>query len=203
MTDDNAGSNWPNTDERSVVEEMIRDQHSKQWEECRTLVKQRTYVKARNIPVNRQEEIVQEVMIKMVRYLPSFRFRCAFKTWLSNIIESCIIDVHRNLRNEGQFVARHGDSSNENDYDGDFSEAWSAEDTFILREELHNATAALLEYTNMHSHSARDQLIVRMVIFEGHNHTETAKTAGCSAPVVGHVVREAQRYVREKMGHKL
>jgi RNA polymerase sigma factor (sigma-70 family) len=203
MTGDNAGSHWPGTDERAVTEEMLRDRYSKHWEECRKVVKQRVYVRAKNIPTNRRDEIIQEVMVKMVRYLPGFHFHCALKTWLSFIIESCIIDVHRNVRNEGQFVARPGDSLNENDYEGDFSEAWSAEDTFILNEELRDAIAALLEYTNMHSNPIRDRLIVRMVIFEGHNHIETAKVAGCSAPVVGYVVREAQRYAREKMGHTL
>ncbi|HEY5001658.1 MAG TPA: sigma-70 family RNA polymerase sigma factor [Ktedonobacteraceae bacterium] len=203
MTGDNAGSHWPGTDERSAVEEMLRDQYSKHWEECRKVVKQRVYVRAKNIPTNRRDEIIQDVMVKIVRYLPGFHFHCALKTWLSFIIESCIIDVHRNVRNEGQFSARPGDALNENGYQGDSSEVRSAEDTFLLNEELRNAIAALWEYAGMHSNPTRDRLIVRMVIFEGHNHIETAKVAGCSAPVVGYVVREAQRYAREKMGHKL
>ena len=206
MTDDNAGSYWPGTDERSVVEEMLRDRDSKHWEECRKVVKQRVYVRAKNIPTNRREEIIQEVMVKIVRYLPGFHFHCALKTWLSLIIESCIVDVYRNLRNEGQFFGLPGDTLNENDYEcesGILNEARSAEDTFILSEELRSAITALWEYAGMHSNPTRDRLIVRMVIFEGHNHIETAKVAGCNAPVVGYVVREAQRYAREKMGHKL
>jgi RNA polymerase sigma factor (sigma-70 family) len=206
MTDDNAGSHWPNMDERLVVEEMLRDRHSKHWEACRAVVKQRVYVRAKNIPTNRQEEIIQEVMVKVVRYLPGFHFHCALKTWLSFIIESCIIDVHRNLRNEAQFSAYPVVSLNENDCEGDvsiLSEVWSAENIFMLHEELRNAIAALFEYATLHSKPSRDRLIVQMVILEGHSHIETAKVAGCSAPVVGYVVREAQRYVRAKMGQKL
>jgi len=202
----NAGGHWPGMDERSVIEEMLRDRLSQHWEACSLVVKQRVYARARNIPANRQEEIIQEVMVKVVRYLPGFHFNCSLKTWLGFIIESCIIDVHRNLRNEGQFSAPLGDSLNENEREGDLSilsETWSAENTFMLNEELRNAVAALWEYTNAHSNPIRDRLIVRMVIFEGHSHIEAAKAAGCNAPVVGHVVREAQRYVREKMGHKL
>ena len=203
MTNDDTAGHWPGLDERSAIEEMLRDRYSKHWEECRTLVKQRVYVRAKNIPLNRREEIIQDVMVKIVRYLPRFHFQCALKTWLSFIIESCIIDVHRNVRNEGQILAHPEDVLNEHDYEGDVSEAWSAEDTFLLNEELHNAIAALWEYAGMHSNPTRDRLIIRMVIIEGYNHVETAKVAGCNAPVVGHVVREAQRYVREKMRHKL
>lgn len=203
MTDDDAGSYWPGMDERSVVEEMMRDRYSHHWEECRKVVKQRVYVRAKNIPIHHQEEIIQEVMVKMVRYLPGFRFRCRLKTWLSLVIENCIIDVHRTLRNEGQFFAHHSDALDENDYEGGLrilNETWSAENTFLLSEELRKGIAALLEYATLHSNPIRDRLIIRMVIFDGHTHIEAAKAAGCSGPVVGYVVREAQRYAREKMG---
>jgi len=206
MTDGNAGGHWPGTDERSVVEDMIRNKHSKNWEECRAFVKQHVYVKAKNnILTSHQDVIIQEVMVKIVRYLPGFRFHCSLKTWLNLIIEHYIIDVHRNLHNEGRFLVPLGDSSNENDRESDASirnQAWSAENVFMVNEELRNAIVALLEYANSHSNPTRDQLIISMVIFDGHSYAEAAKAAGCSAPVVGYVVREAQRYAREKMEHK-
>jgi hypothetical protein len=37
-----------------------------------------------------------------------------------------------------------------------------------------------------------------MVVFEGKTYEEAAEVAGCHAPVVGYVVREAQRHAREK-----
>jgi RNA polymerase sigma factor (sigma-70 family) len=208
MIEDKSNEYWPGADERSVVEEMLQDRDSRHWEECRKKVKQRVYVRAKNIPTNRRDEIIQEVMVKIVRYLPGFHFHCTLKIWLSFIIESCIIDVHRNVRNEGQLLARPEDVLNEHEYEdedesGILSEAWSAEDTFLLNEELRNAVAALWEYAGMHANPTRDRLIIRMVIFEGRTHVETAKVVDCSAPVVGYIVREAQRYAREKMGHKL
>jgi RNA polymerase sigma factor (sigma-70 family) len=208
MIEDKSNEYWPGADERSVVEGMLRDRDSRHWEECRKVVKRRVYVRAKNIPTNRQEEIIQDVMVKIVRYLPGFHFHCALKTWLAFIIESCIVDVHRNMQNEGQLLARPEDVLNEHEYEdedesGILSEVRSAEATFLLTEELRNAIASLWEYADMHSNPTRDRLIVRMVIFEGYSHNETAKVAGCSAPVVGYIVREAQRYAREKMGHKL
>ncbi len=206
MTEGKSGSHWPGADERSVVEEMNRDRHSQQWNECSTFVKRCVYAKAKNIPNNFQEDIVQEVMYKVTKYLPDFQFRCALKTWLNQIIEHCIIDTHRRLPNHGQLIASIGDPLNEGDREGEVfavSEERSAEDAYMTNDDLRNAVADLLEYTNLHSNPTRNRLIIRMVIFEGHTHVETAIAVGCNAPVVSYVVREAQRYAREKMGYKL
>lgn len=193
-------------DERSIVDEMIRDRHSKHWDKCSEYVKRWVYAKAKNIPKNLQEEIIQEVLYKVTRYLPHFRFQCALKTWLKQIIEHCIIDARRRLRNEGQSHFSLANPLNESDRDDqelNMSTAKSAEDAFETNDEIRNGVTTLLEYTNAHSNPIRDRLIIRMVIFEGHTQAETATAAGCSAAVVGYVVREAQRYARKKMGHKL
>jgi RNA polymerase sigma factor (sigma-70 family) len=206
MTEDKSYLPWPGVDERSVVKEMICDRDSRHWEECSKFVKQCVFAKAKNIPNLLLEEIIQEVMYKVTKYLPDFHFQCALKTWLNTIIKHCIIDTHRKLRNVGQFSIPLYEQLNESGGDGEEfneSEAKSAEDVFLTNDDLRNALTALIEYTNIHSNPIRDRLILRMVIFEGHSHVETAKTVGCNAPVVGYVVREAQRYTREKMGHNL
>lgn len=196
---------WSGEDERSVVEEMLRDQHSKRWEDCCKFVTRCVYAKAKNIP-NHQEEIIQEVMYKVTKYLPYFQFKCALKTWLNTIIEHCIIDMHRRPQNQEQFNVPSSDPLNESEREDrgfNASEAKSAEDVYMTNDELRNGMVALREYANAHSNPIRNRLIIRMIIFEGHTHVETAKAAGCNAPVVGYVVREAQRYAREKMGHEL
>jgi RNA polymerase sigma factor (sigma-70 family) len=193
-------------DERSIVEEMIRDRHSKYWDKYSEFVKRCVYATAKNIPKNLQEEIIQEALYKVTRYLPHFRFQCALKTWLNQIIERCIIDAHRRLRNERRSHLPLANPLNESDREGEelnTSAAKSAEDAFETNDEIRNGVTALLEYANAHSNPIRDRLIIRMVIFEGHSQAETAKAAGCSAAVAGYVVREAQRYAREKMGHNL
>lgn len=197
---------WPGDDEQSVVEEMIRDRLSRHWEECSKFVSRYVYAKAKSIPPNFHEEIIQEVLHKVAKSLPGFQFRCTLKTWLSLIVEHCIIDTHRRLRNERRFHIPSGDSHNDSDRESEgviAGETKSAEAVYEIIDELRNASVALLEYANAHSNPIRDRLIIRMVIFEGHTHAETAEAVGCNAPVVGYVIREAQRYVREKMGHKL
>jgi RNA polymerase sigma factor (sigma-70 family) len=205
MTGGLSESNWPGKDERLVVEEMLRDPYSKHWEECNKFVKRRVYSKAKNIPVVHRDEIIQEVMYKVARHLPDFRFQCAFKTWLNPIVEHHIIDTHRKLRNEGDMHVPFidGDSSNEGEHENEvfvLGESRSAEDSAVVNVELSQALTALSEYAHLHSNPVRNQLIIRMVIIEGYTHEKAAIAAGCQPPVVGYVVREAQRYVRNKLG---
>ncbi len=197
---------WPEEDERLVVTEMIRDRYSKHWEECNKFVKQCVYAKAKNILSSLQEDIIQEVMYKVVKYLPLFRFQCALRTWVNQIIEGCIVDAYRWLRNKGRPHPPLADPPTEGNREGEgpgLGEARSAEDAFEINDEIRNGIEALLEYANTHSNKRRNRLIIRMVIFEGKTYEEAAQAVGCHAPVVGYVIREAQRYARDKLGHML
>jgi RNA polymerase sigma factor (sigma-70 family) len=205
MTEGKSNIHWPGTDEKSVVEEMLLDRDSKQWEECSKFVKRCVHIKAKNIPSHLQDEISQEIMYKVTKHLPNFHFECTLKTWLNTIIQHCIIDTYRKRPKEGHFNVPLGNLYNESDHEGEVvmvSEIKSAEDVFETNDDVRHALSALLEYTNAHSNPIRNRLIIKMVIFEGYTHVEAAKAAGCNAPVVSYVIREAQRYAREKMEHK-
>ena len=204
MTADKPNLPWPGTDERAVVEEMIRDPGSKHWEKCDEFVRQLVHAKAKNIPNDFREEIIQEAMYKVARYLPEFRFHGAFRTWLIPLITHSIIDMYRRLHKEKNTVALDEPSNEDDRQDEPFpmSGAETTEEAFMIKEDLQNALAALSEYANAHNNSIRNSLIIQMVIFEGRTHAETAEAAGCKPPVVSYVVREAQRYAREKMERK-
>jgi RNA polymerase sigma factor (sigma-70 family) len=206
MTDGKPFFPWPGADERLVVAEMIRDGYSKHWEECHKFVKRRVHTKARNILSDHQEDIIQEVMYKVAKYLPHFRFQCALKTWVNQIVEGCIIDAHRWQQNKGRSHPPLADPSNESNREGEglsLGEAKSAEDAFEVNDEIRKGIAALWEYINTHSNKRRNRRIIWMVIFEGKTYEEAAKAVGCHAPVVGYVIREAQRYARDRLGHML
>jgi|SRR5579859_3258854 len=195
---------WPGADDRIVVEEMLRDSQSGQWFECREFVKRHVQVKAKNIPQDQWEDIVQEVMIRVDKSLRNFQFQCALRTWLFFIVRSCIIDAHRRFTHAGQFMASLGDPHDDLEREGDAFTAnmqGTVEDQCITRDELNKALAALQEYVSTHANPLRKGRILDMVLLEGRSHEETAKALGCSAPVVGYVVRSAQRYVREKLGY--
>ncbi len=193
---------WPGDDERLVVNEMIYDGSSKHWEECSHFVQRRVYLKAKNIPRPFKDEITQEIMLKVIRHLPAFHFHCTLRTWLNLIIQNCIVDAYRRMRMEERFHFSLADQLEEGDDEEEsFSlhEEKSAEDACMVIYDLRKALIALKEYTHTRPNSDRNWLILQMVLLEGVNHKEAAETTGCSAPVVGYVVREAQRYVREKL----
>src|SRR6266516_7947312 len=85
----------PGVSERLIVEEMLRNRDSEHWMQCDQFVKRQVYIKAKNLSWSSQEEVIQEVMYRIARNLPEFRFECAFKTWLYQIISSRIVDEHR------------------------------------------------------------------------------------------------------------
>lgn len=205
MTKDQSSRPWPGADERSVVEEMIRDSDSKHWENLNEFVKQRVHVQARNIPIDHHEEIIQETMYRVAKHLPNFRFRCTFRTWLILIIQNNIINVYRRLKNEWQYMISLGEASDEDEQaDKKFPgcEEKSAEDTFMADEDYRNTREAMLEYADTHANSTRNRLIIQMVAFEGYSKAATAIAARCNPPVVGYVIREAKRYARMKLRDK-
>src|SRR5690348_9795401 len=107
-------------DERMIVEEMIRDQHSEHWEECYKFVKRCVYAHAHNMPNHLLDDIVQEIMFKITKYLPHFRFQCALTTWLNAIIDNHIVDEYRKQRSEGKVHSSVADPLlSESHYEGE------------------------------------------------------------------------------------
>lgn len=195
----------PGADDRIVVEEMLRDLGSGQWYECYVFVKKCVQARAKNIPQDHWEDIVQEAMIRLRKSLPTFQYHCSLRTWIFAIVHSCIIDAYRKLMHEGQIIAPPGDTHDDSEREGDAlptNSSRTVEDECITRDELRKALAALQEYVSAHANPKRNRQILEMVLFEGHSLEEAAKAVGCSAPVAGYVVRSAQRYVREKLGHQ-
>ena len=190
----------PGIDERVVVAEMIQDRNSLHWTECLDFVMLCVYAKAKNVPGSLHEDIAQEVMHKITISLPRFRFECRLKSWVNIIVERCVIDTHRRLQNEESTHITLIDQINESDREGEGftrGEEKSAEEAFMINEKIRRGLATLQEYANTHANPVRNRLIIRMVIYEGRTYAEAAKAAGCTEPVVGYVVREAQRYARE------
>lgn len=204
MTESKPYLSWPRADDRIVVEEMLRDHQSGQWYECNEFVKKLVQGQARNIPRDHWEDTAQEAMIRIDKYLPTFRHNCSLKTWLFGIVRSCIIDDHRKFTHINQHIAP-GDPHDDVEPEGETVTAHmpaTAEDECIIHEELRKALDALREYVSTHANPVRNGRIVNMVLFEGSSLEEAARAVGCSAPVAGYIVRSAQRYVREKLEYQ-
>ena len=192
----------PGVDEKMIVDEMIREERLEHWEECYKFVMKCVYAKAKNMPPHHLDDIVQVIMIKITIYLLHFRFKCALKTWVNQIIEHQIIDEYRKLRNEGPHLPFSlnppGDPDGESQEPGT-NEGVSAEEAFEMQEKIRIGMAALLEYANTHANPVRNWHIIQLVLFEEKTYEEAAIAVGCNPPVVGYVIREAQRYARDKI----
>jgi RNA polymerase sigma factor (sigma-70 family) len=195
---------WPGEDDKAVVEEMLRDAKSEQWYECNEFVKKLVQVQAKNIPRDYWDDVVQDAMIRVEKFLPTFKYQCTLRTSLFGIVRSSIIDAYRKFKRVAQFMALPGDPHDDVEQQGDASTVHrpgTVEDECIIHDELDKAMVALHEYLSTHANSLRNGRILDMVMFEGRSLEEAAKAVGCSAPVAGYVVRSAQRYVREKLRH--
>jgi RNA polymerase sigma factor (sigma-70 family) len=204
MTEGKPGSHWPGADDRVVVEEMLRDSQSGQWYECNEFVKKLVQVQAKNIPIDYWDDVVQDAMIRVEKFLPTFKYQCTLRTSLFGIVRSSIIDAYRKFKRAGLFIALPGDPHDDVEQQGDASivhRPGTVEDECIIHDELDKAMVALHEYLSTHANSLRNGRILDMVMFEGRSLEEAAKAVGCSAPVAGYVVRSAQSYVRVKLGH--
>ena len=205
MTEGNANFPWPGADDRIVVEEMKRDPLSSQWYECREFVKKCVQKQATNIPKDSWDDIVQDAMMRVNKSLPTFHFVCSFRTWLFGIARSSVIDAYRKFTHARQHEASPGDSHDNAKCEGvafTVSTPGTVEDECITRDELSKALTALQEYVSTHANPVRNGRILDMVLLEGRSLEETAKAVGCSAPIVGYIVRSAQRYVRERSGYR-
>jgi len=195
---------WPGVDDRIVVEEMLRDSRSGQWYECREFVKRCVQKQAKNIPKDNWDDIVQDAMVRVNKSLLAFRYSCSFRTWLFSITRSSVVDAFRKLTRAEQHLTPSGEPQYHAESQDDAIAAnapGTVEDVCITRNELSEALIALQEYVSLHANPARNGRILDIVLLEGRSLEEAARAVGCSAPVVGYVVRSAQRYVRERLGH--
>jgi RNA polymerase sigma factor (sigma-70 family) len=151
--------------------------------------------------VHQREDIVQEAMIRIHKYLATFKFKCSLRTWIFNIVRSCIIDTYRKSKHAVEFHALV-DPYHDVEIEDELLVAnmpGTLEDECITRDELRRVMIALQEFVSLHANQARNRAILEMVFFEDMSLEETAQALGCSAPVVGYVVRCARRYVRENL----
>jgi RNA polymerase sigma factor (sigma-70 family) len=197
----------PGVSEREIVEEMRGNRNSEHWQQCLEFVRLQVSKKAKNLSWSSQEKIVQEVMYKIVKFLPDFRFECKLKSWLYPMIKNCTVDEYRRCLREDRLHVRLVATSTEGEHEGEELEkiaanSLSIEESFEINERMRNGMAALLEYANTHRNSVRNTQIIEMVIGEGRTQAEAARAVGCDPGVVNYVIDEAQRYAREKMNHK-
>ena len=195
------------SEERAILEEMQRNPKSEHWAYCLDFVKPIVYAKAKGVSRDDQDDIIQEVMYRVAKALPGFRFESSFRTWLFTIIDRCIKDKYRadqrrKLLHEEPlyhfFVEQLDDAESTGD-EFRAQEELSAEKVFEIHEKMRLGFQALEDYIRTHANQERNRIIIQTVIREGHSYVIAAKRARCNAPVVGYIIREVQLFTRERM----
>lgn len=192
---------WPDVDDRTLAQEMLNDAESKYWRVCSEYVGMLVQSRAKNIPQEHREDIAQQVMMRINKHLKNFKFQCSLKTWIFGIVRNCTIEAYRKSKHLETHLTRpnavYGDERNDDDIIA-ATASLTPEEKFIVQEELQRALEALREYVNTHANPERNEQILKMFFFEKRSYEEIAKIVGCSAAVVGYIVRSAQAYGRKK-----
>ncbi len=200
MAEENPYLPWTGVDDRAVVEEMQRDITSARWNECYEFVRKLVQLRAKNIPQDQWDDIIQDAMLRTRHSLSTFQFQCKFKNWIFNIVRTAVIDAHRRYKRTEEHTTSLDDRQEDIEHDSDTHTPLTSstvEDQCIINDELAEAIVKLQEYLSNHAHPGRNGRIVDLVLFEGRSLEDAAKAVGCSAPVAGYVIRSIQRYLRE------
>lgn len=195
---------WPGTDEKIVVVEMLRDPSSPHWKKCREYVRKHVGIHANGIPANEWDDITQDILIRICLGLHAFQHSSMLTTWITQILLNYLVDVRRKYVRQGVHTVSLTNFTDEGGHEGSAFPLYSAEtveSTILNQETSGEAVAALVEFLSVHAHTERNERILEMVLFEGFTCEAAAKEVGCSGPVASHVVRSAQEYVRKKLGH--
>jgi RNA polymerase sigma factor (sigma-70 family) len=191
---------WPGADEKRVVNEMIRDNSSGHWHECSEFVRRCVRARAKNLSQEDRVDIAQDVMTRIHKSLPTFRFESKLPTWIVSVTVNRIRDVYRKANaHPEQSTISLDDPRTADDLDLPVTALFeNVEDTIIQQDEINRGLDAIEKYVATHANSERNRKILDMVIKEGRTLQDAATAVDCSAPVAGYVVREAQRFARER-----
>ncbi len=90
---------WPGPFDDPVIDAMLNDRNSHHWSECQTFVNRLVQKWAGNFPADDREEIAQNAMFWIVRYLPDFKRECRLTTWIVRVVHTRIADAGRERQN--------------------------------------------------------------------------------------------------------
>jgi RNA polymerase sigma factor (sigma-70 family) len=194
-------SQWPGPFDASVIDAMLNDPNSHHWSECQTYVNRLVLKWASGFSVEVKEEIAQNAMLWIVRYLPNFKRQCRLTTWIIQIVHTRIADAGREQQTSFRRQAlplNDFDEDDENEvYNSKISSPRTVEEECVSREELREAFNGFTKYLSTHPKSERVRLILEMHM-AGFNQQDIARDLKIPAPNVGYAIRTFQRFLREQ-----
>ncbi|HEY6539590.1 MAG TPA: RNA polymerase sigma factor [Ktedonobacteraceae bacterium] len=192
--------NWPGTDDRRIVAEMLSDRSSLHWEKCCVFI--RHLLSKRSVPVDAIEDIMQRSLLSVWKNLAKFRHDCPLECWLTRIVERKAIDEFRGGRTKK--LCQSIDAVEDVGEVGyiDIAEAQTVEEQYEVRETLREIDSSIKEFVTRRVHSIRsirNEQILRLVLFGGYSCEEAARRLKVKLHVVHYVLRTARIYLQKHL----
>ncbi len=194
-----ANNSWPGPDDKLVVTEMLADPSSPHWKECNHFFER--LIQVSDLPESDKDDVVQDAMLSVIKYLPSFRYECRLQIWLARIANSRKIDMYRRQARLKRNISPTNNFSDDEEDENELakiSASFTTEDECLMREAVREAYSGVLEYLGDHANPERNRQILQRVMLAQYSSQEAAEELGLPVPVVRYVVRSVQRYLRER-----
>lgn len=198
MAEGKPPNKWAALNDPLAVEEMRKDRNSEHWKTCDAFVRYYIGIKFPDLLAHLKEEVAQDILLLAFTRLDTFRAKSKFTTWLAKIAYHRVIDLWRRQQNNGP-----GERSIDDLPEGHESEIEklikvkpkTPEEIALLKELIEEIVISIEDFLQEHGKSERNREILQMVLIDGQSYEETALILNINAPVVGYVVREAQKYL--------
>jgi RNA polymerase sigma factor (sigma-70 family) len=191
----------PRSDDEQTVNEMLNDPNCHHWSECHQFFER--LVKLSRVPVDIHDDVVQNALLSVINYLPTFRFDCKFSTWLVYILRSRIVDAMRDLVRANKQVLIPGELLDDDGNDTvilAFQDLHTPEELCISHEELDEVVSAMREYLSNHTNRERNRQILQKFFLYQYTVAEIARELGVNIPVVRSVISAFKRYLNKSNG---
>ena len=190
---------WPGEDDKAIVAEMLNDPSSPHWTYCREFFMH--LMNKLKVPIDERDDVVQKIMITVVRNLHTFKHDCKLTTWLIKTANWRKDDRYRSLRRERLQIEPLKTAYEESEEGVETPQLLSSrtvEDECIGRETLSEVVAKLQHYALTRNDTERCWQVMQKVFFEQQSAKETAKELGIEPYILYYIIREVRKYLKRE-----
>jgi RNA polymerase sigma-70 factor (ECF subfamily) len=140
------------------------------------------------------KDIYQEVMIRVFRGLPAFRFKSEFSTWLHSITVNACLSHRTRFRKERSIMFHDSHNPHPGDHAAELVSPERGPD-----QEAASANIASHVRRALDTLSARQRVVFTLRHYDGRSLKEIAQTLRCSEGAVKRYLYDATRRLREEL----
>lgn len=196
---------WPpsNQDEGQIRTEMLENPNSHNWKGCYGRVTEivRWQMLKAGLPRNLEEDIVQEAMLRVIYYLPSFRGQGRLERWLFSIVRSRVVEAQRHYipDEQHQFSLEAREDADNNSEAFEPASVRTTEEECIAREEIREVLVRIQAFIAQHwsknpELKVRNYIILREVLIDDRPPKEVAQAHGIHPQSVYLLLQKLRRH---------